>query len=127
MAMINEDRPYAAILMNDGTEISHYGVKGMKWGKSILGKVKGLFGKPKSINTKVVYRNDGHKNIQGSVSRNTVSKISNPLYQRRRPADQHAGLHGSGWRVERDADGRPVYSKSKKSGKYSAPSAKTKK
>lgn len=47
--MMNEDRPYAGILMNDGTEISHYGVKGMKWGKHAVGKVKGAFGKVKGL------------------------------------------------------------------------------
>ena len=47
--MMNEDRPYAGILMNDGTEISHYGVKGMKWGKHAIGKVKGVFGKVKGV------------------------------------------------------------------------------
>lgn len=31
--------------MKDGTELTHYGVKGMKWGKHIFGKVKGVFGK----------------------------------------------------------------------------------
>lgn len=31
--------------MNDGTELTHYGVKGMKWGKSKLGKPRGIFGK----------------------------------------------------------------------------------
>lgn len=32
--------------MKDGTELTHYGVKGMKWGKKLFGKVKGVFGKP---------------------------------------------------------------------------------
>lgn len=35
--MMTEDRSYAGILMNDGTEISHHGVKGMKWGKHLFG------------------------------------------------------------------------------------------
>lgn len=35
--------------MKDGTELTHYGVKGMKWGKRLFGKVKGVFGKPKPV------------------------------------------------------------------------------
>lgn len=35
--MTNEDRLYAGILMKDGTEISHHGVKGMRWGKHLFG------------------------------------------------------------------------------------------
>lgn len=37
---------YYGILMKDGTELTHYGVKGMKWGKRLFGTVKGIFGKP---------------------------------------------------------------------------------
>lgn len=37
---------YYGVLMKDGTELTHYGVKGMKWGKKLFGKVKGIFGKP---------------------------------------------------------------------------------
>lgn len=40
---------YYGILMKDGTELTHYGVKGMKWGKKLFGKVKGVFGKKNSI------------------------------------------------------------------------------
>ena len=34
---MNEGRAYAGILMEDGTELAHYGVKGMKWGKHKFG------------------------------------------------------------------------------------------
>ena len=34
---MNEGKAYAGILMEDGTEIAHYGVKGMKWGKHLFG------------------------------------------------------------------------------------------
>lgn len=66
--MMTEDRPYAGILMNDGTEISHYGVKGMKWGKHIFGKVKGVFGKPEKVNY------EGPKHDPNSVSRKGKGK-----------------------------------------------------
>lgn len=34
---MNEGKAYAGILMDNGTELSHYGVKGMKWGKHLFG------------------------------------------------------------------------------------------
>lgn len=34
---MNENKAYAGILMEDGTELAHYGVKGMKWGKHKFG------------------------------------------------------------------------------------------
>lgn len=68
-----EDRPYAGILMNDGTEISHYGVKGMKWGKKLFGKVKGVFGKPEKINY------EGSKHDPNSVSRKGKGKNLSPI------------------------------------------------
>ena len=37
---------YYGILMKDGSELTHYGVKGMKWGKS-SNKPKGVFGNRK--------------------------------------------------------------------------------
>ena len=119
--MMNEDRPYAGILMNDGTEISHYGVKGMKWGKKLFGKVKGVFGKPNSDPTKIKYK--GYKNDPNAVTRKGKGK--NPGSSMVLPAKK-TGVHvTSGYKVERDADGKPFYSKVKVKGKNIAPSTPT--
>lgn len=115
--MMTEDRPYAGILMNDGTEISHYGVKGMKWGKRLFGKVKGVFGKPDSDPTKTKYK--GSKIDPNAVSRKGKGK--NPGPSMVLPAKK-TGVHvTSGYKVERDDDGKPFYSKVKTRGKNIAP------
>lgn len=121
--MMTEDRPYAGILMNDGTEISHYGVKGMKWGKKIFGKVKGLFGIPEGPHAKTHYRSDTSKITPESVLRKTAGKTPKAPSQRRKSA---TGLHEVGWHVERDDDGHPFYSQTKKGKNYN-PTRKTKK
>ena len=72
--MMTEDRPYAGILMNDGTEISHYGVKGMKWGKKLFGKVKGVFGKPEGPHTKTLYKSKTGKIGANGVPRAMANK-----------------------------------------------------
>lgn len=53
--------------MKDGTELTHYGVKGMKWGKKLFGKVKGVFGKP---------NNSGHNTTYDSIKTATGNKVS---------------------------------------------------
>lgn len=117
--MMNEDRPYAGILMKDGTEISHYGVKGMKWGKKLFGKVKGVFGKPDSDLIKTKYK--GSKIDPDAVSRkgNGKNPGSNTVF----PAKKTSVHVTSGYKVERDADGKPFYSKKKVKGKNIAPPA----
>lgn len=59
--------------MKDGTEITHYGVKGMKWGKRLFGKVRGVFGKPDNNKQPNIYRQDHLANLatdlHGSLKR----------------------------------------------------------
>ena len=51
--------------MKDGTELTHYGVKGMKWGKS-KNKPKGAFGKPSA----------GHETTIDSINAAAAKKVN---------------------------------------------------
>lgn len=64
--------------MKDGTELTHYGVKGMKWGKKLFGKVKGVFGKPKPEHqtTYASIRDAGAKRFQNLNAAYNKGKIS---------------------------------------------------
>lgn len=81
---INDNGAYAGILMKDGTEISHYGVKGMKWGKKFFGKVKGAFGKPNPIK------------IQMQNALNPKEEPSGPVNKKRGGANANNGNKSNG-------------------------------
>lgn len=91
--MMTEDRPYAGILMNDGTEISHYGVKGMKWGKRMFGTVKKLFGKPETkSNVSYHFLNGKDKNSSYKSNSSKSGRVKTKTYtvydDDRRPIDK---------------------------------------
>ena len=80
--------------MKDGTELTHYGVKGMKWGKRLFGKVKSAFGKPSTYDRE----NDKYRIAKFQEIRDKKSATANDLYNKGRISLANASnRHSQAW------------------------------
>lgn len=103
--------------MKDGTELTHYGVKGMKWGKKLFGKVKGVFGKPSTYDRE----NDKYRIAKFQGIRDKKRATANDLYNKGRiSAANRDNRQSQAWNVSRVQESKRFAQLAKKEGRSGA-------